>query len=228
MNTSRSLLVLSLFASLQVPAAALAAGVTDPLKVPRGSVLVTTTIDAGGSLSATLTEYFTGERKEKTAINLLLGLYRVDGQDRILLASRDYNAEAGGEASRGSLEIVDLDRDGTNEILVNYHHQERVGTTRIDLDVLRLRTGRLVLAWSGPLRVDTSNPEAKLPAAERERFTREIGYLRTAAAAGSKIYFKKTVAVAAGVAFDPPRVVDEEFDLAGLPASGGGNASAPR
>ena len=210
---------------LAAAAAAVAAAPRDPLKVPKSSILVTTTIEAGGGLSATLTEFFTGEKNEKTAIDLLLGLYRADGTGRTLLVARDYNAEAGGHVSRGSLGVIDLDCDGTNEILVNYHHNERPGATRVDLDVLRVAGGRLLLAWSGPIRVDTTGPGLSLPADERERYTREVGYMKTAAAQGRRIYFQKAVSVAAGVAFDPPRTLEEEFDLG--PAAPAPPAVAP-
>lgn len=190
----------------------------DPLSVPRKKILVTTTISAGADLTATLTEFFTGERNEKTGINILLGLHRGSGKERKLLASRDYNAEAGGFVSRSSLQVIDLDRDGTNEILVDYHHMELPGSTRVDLDVLRIVDDRLVLAWSGPIRVDTSATSLGLPPSEREKYVREIDFSRTNAAGGRRICFQKIVTVAAGAVFDPPRGVPEEIDLSGIPA----------
>src|SRR5436309_15886435 len=93
---------------LAVPAVLMAGAPQDPLAVPRSKVYVTTTIPAGPALSATLTEFFTGDKNEKTAMNLLLGLHRLENGEKKLLASRDYNAEAGGFVSRGSLEIIDL------------------------------------------------------------------------------------------------------------------------
>jgi hypothetical protein len=196
------------------------AAIKDPLKVPKKSVLVTTTIDLGDGLSATLTEFFSGEKSEKAGIDILVGVHRGGAENRVLVASRDYNEQAGGFVSRGSLEVIDLDHDGTKDILVNYHHHERVGETRIELDVLKLVGDSLVLAWTGPLRVDTTSQTLGLPPPDRERFSREIGYMRTAAAQGSKIYFTKTVSVAAGVVFDPPRVIEEELDFS-APADSG-------
>jgi len=193
-----------------------------PLEVPKKKVLVTTTMDAGGGLTSTLTEYFTGDKSEKTGINLLLGIYRVEDDKKTLIATRDYNAQAGGYASRGALQLVDLDRDGTKEILVEYHHNEQPGSMRVELDVMKLSPGGLVLAWTGPVRVDTMAKDLGLQPADREKFTREIGYLRTAVADWKKIYFKKTVFAAAGVTFDPPRIVEDEFDLAAPPSAPAG------
>src|SRR5207247_4849186 len=102
------------------------------------NVYVSTTTPYGPPPSATLTEFFTEDRNERTAMNLLLGLHRLENGEKKLLAARDYNAEAGGFVSRGSLEIIDLDRDGTNEVMVSYHHNEQPGTTRVELDVLRI------------------------------------------------------------------------------------------
>jgi len=217
-----ALLSLSTLASF----ASLAATPRDPLKLPKKSVMVTTTIEAAPGLSATLTEFFTGERNEKTGVDLLLGLHRLDGESRTLVASRDYNVEKGGYVSRGSLELIDLDRDGTKEILVDYHREDKPGQTRIEMEALRIVGEGLVPIWSGPIRVDTTNPTLTMPSSERERYSREIGYTRTTAAGGRKIYFTKTVSVAAGVTFDPPKVVEEEFDLAG--AQGGASGAGAR
>lgn len=207
----------------------LAASPKDPRKVPSHSILLTTTITAGPDLAATLVEYITGDRSEKTAINLLVGLYRVEGEKRTLLSSRDYNADAGGFVSRGSLQVIDLDRDGVNEILLEYHHAEQPGSTRVDLDIMRVVEGRLVLVWSGPVRVDTTSPSLELPPSERERFVRELDLGRTAAMQGQKLCFTRTVSVAAGATLDPPRVMPEEIGFASVPrapapspAAGGG------
>src|SRR6185295_20344828 len=93
------------------PPRAASAGL-DPLKLPRKDILTVTTINAGPGLSATLSEFFTGDKTEKSGVNLLLGLHAVNGDDLKLLTTRDYNAEAGGFVSRGSLQVIDLDHDG--------------------------------------------------------------------------------------------------------------------
>ena len=196
----------------------------DPLKVNPKMVLLSTAIDVGQGLSTTLTEFFTGEKSEKSGIDLLLGLYRVAGDQRTLVASRDYNSEAGGFVSRGSLEVIDLDHDGTAEVCVEYHHLEQPHSLRIDLDVFRVWGDRLSLVWSGPIRVDTTDKEHPAGPSDREKYSREIDYIRTAAEGGSKIVFKKTISTAAGVPFDPPRALWETFDLA--PVSRGTGASS--
>lgn len=190
-------------------------GPRDPLELPPAKVYVTTSMGVGPNLTATLTEYFTGDKNEKTAMNILLGIHVTteEGKHR-LVASRDYNAEAGGFVSRGSLELVDLNHDGLKEILVTYHHNEAPATTRIEMDVLRLAADKLVLLWSGPVRVNTAGPDAGMAPSDRDQYVREIDYARTTASAGRKICFTKTVAVAAGAVLDPPRVLNEEIPLA--------------
>src|SRR5262245_37847571 len=113
-------------------------------------------MSVGPNLSATLTEYFTGDKNEQTAMNLLLGVHLTEDGKRRLVASRDYNADAGGYVSRASLELIDLDRDGLKELLVTYHHNEKPDTTRVEMDVLRLAGDRLVLLWNGPVRLNTT------------------------------------------------------------------------
>jgi len=186
----------------------------DPLALSPSKVYVTTSMSAGPNLTATLTEYFTGEKNEKTAMNLLLGVHVLEDGKMRLVASRDYNAEAGGYVSRGSLAIVDLDNDGAKEMLVTYHHNEAPGTTRIEMDVLRLGGDRLTLVWTGPVRVNTALPGAGIAPSDRDQFLREIDYGRTSASRGRKICFTKTVGVAAGATLDPPRILKEELPLA--------------
>jgi hypothetical protein len=185
----------------------------DPLALSPGKVYVTTSMSVGPNLSATLTEYFTGEKNEKTAMNTLLGIHVTEDGKRRLVASRDYNAEAGGYVSRASLELLDLDRDGLKELLVTYHHNEKPETTRIEMDVLRLAGDKLVLLWNGPVRVNTSGAAAGMAPSDRDQFVREVDYGKTTAARGSKIYFTKTVSMAAGAKLDPPRVLNEEMPL---------------
>ena len=126
-----------------------------------------TTIEAAPGLSATLTEYFTGEKSEKTAVDLLLGLHQLEGETRTLVASRDYNLEKGGYVSRASLEVIDLDHDGTKEILVEYYHEDRPGLTRSEMEALRIVPEGLVPIWSGPIRVDTTQITATAPSPPR-------------------------------------------------------------
>ena len=110
----------------------------------------------------------------------------------------------------------------TNEVLVEYHHKEAPGSTRVDLDVFRIGSGSLDRVWSGPVRVDTAEPSLGMPPSDREKFVREIEFARTAAAQGRRICFRKTVSVAAGAAFAPPRVLFEDLDMTGQPGAPAG------
>ena len=185
----------------------------DPLALSPAKVYVTTTMSVGPNLTATLTEYFTGEKNEKTAMNILLGVHVMEDGKRRLVASRDYNADAGGYVSRASLELIDLDRDGIKELFVTYHHNEKLETTRIEMDVLRLAGDKLMLLWNGPVRLNTTAPAAGMAPSDRDQYVREIDYAKTTAGRGRKLYFTRTVSVAAGASLDPPRVLNEEFPL---------------
>jgi len=206
----------ALAALLSAAAPGVHAATQDPLALPPSKVYATTSMNVGPNLTAVFTEFFTGEKNEKTAMNLLLGIYVQDGAKRRLVASRDYNVAAGGYVSRGSLELVDLDHDGIKEMLVTYHHNEQPETTRVEMDVLRLATDtdKLVLLWNGPVRLNTSAPAVGAAPSDRDQFVREVDYARTTASRGRKICFTKTVGVAAGAVLDPPRVLNEEIPLA--------------
>lgn len=215
-HARRSRLVTAAVALLAMMAAPAAARATtlDPLALPPSKVYTTTSMSVGPNLTATLTEYFTGEKNEKTAMDVLLGIHVTEGGKRRLVASRDYNQTAGGYVSRSSLELVDLDHDGIKELLVTYHHNEQPETTRVEMDVLRLATDKLVLLWNGPIRLNTAVPAARVAPSDRDQYVREVDYARTTASRGRSICFTKTVAVAAGAVLDPPRVLNEEIPLA--------------
>ena len=76
------------------------------------------------------------------------------------------------------------------------------------------------LAWSGPIRVDTTAPSLGLSAEGREKFVRDVDFECTAEARGEKICFNKTVSVAAGASIAPPKTLQEQFALSGRPAAG--------
>src|SRR4030095_6720255 len=118
-------------------APAASAAIQDPLALPPSKVYTTTSMSLGPNLTAIMTEYFTGEKNEKTAMNILLGIHLTEEGKRRLVASRDYNLVAGGYVSRSSLELVDLDHDGIKELLVTHHHNEKPGATRVHMDPSR-------------------------------------------------------------------------------------------
>jgi hypothetical protein len=202
-----------------LPARPCRAAGKDPMSVPPKDIMISTSIPIREGLMASLIEYYAGGKNEKDAINILLSLYAMGDDDKARrLYTRDYVAEAGGFVSRSSLQVLDIDGDGTSEVLLEYHHLEKPGAIRVDLDVFRVSGERLELVWSGPIRVDTTNPSLGLPPADRDRFVREIDLAATARAA-NRIVFTKTVMVAAGGTLEPPRRIAEE-----LPLSGGATA----
>jgi len=135
-----------------------------------------------------------------------------------LLWTRDYAASLGGFVAGGELALLDLDGDGRNEIVVQFHHHDEPGAVRVVGEILRESGGRFAIAWSGLMRLDTTGPDSVLQGPQRERFTRQVDVERTARTHGGMVVFKKKVWVAAGMPIDPPQTIEESFPLA-LPGS---------
>ena len=168
-----------------------------------------------GKETVVLTEFLTGLKGERDSVNVVLDVYPGGGaKDAAPVATRDYLKEKGGPVAGGELVLVDLDWDGTNEVLVSFHHSETAGSVSVLMDVLHEAGEGLKTIWSGPVRVDNSTASSTAPASERERFSREIDYKKTGRTRGGMIVFQKKVFVAAGVPLQPPVVVEESFPLA--------------
>src|SRR6185503_19753840 len=96
------------------------------------------------------------------SVNVVLDVYpsgslvKAGGSGPPPLFTRDYLKEQGGPVAGGELSLVDLDWDGTNEVMVSFHHREAPGQVRVVMDVLHQSGGGLKTVWTGPVRLDTS------------------------------------------------------------------------
>ncbi len=183
-------------------------------KVLGQTVLSSDVWSTPGRETVVLTEFMTGKKGPADAVEVALDIRGPGGDQARPVATRSYLALLGGPIGGGEITLVDLDWDGTNEIVVSMHQGETTGITRIVMEILREGPDGLFLCWSGPVRINTAGEPSGTPAGERERWSREIEYSKTGASRGGMVVFKKTVQVAAGVPVQPAAVVEESFPMA--------------
>lgn len=185
----------------------------EPGKVLTGSVLTTRVIPGGGKQVVAMVTYFTGKRDEAQAVNVRLEIFHQKGEALSSVYARDFGKENGGYVARGELELVDLDGDGTNEIIVAFDNLKE--------PLVRERKGEIILrdkegfraAWSGILEYDATRAARKVPVERRDRFEREVDVLGTLKTQGITLLMKKTMIAVAGERLSEPKVVTETFPL---------------
>jgi len=160
-----------------------------------------------------LVAYFTGKTEKTAAIKLRLAvLDRSDGK-YTMVWEQDFSAKYGGNVGEGNLELLDLDRDGQNEIVVSFDLfsdpliRQRLGEVII-WDEDRFKTG-----WSGLFEYDATKAVRDVPVERRDHFIRELDMISTMRTRGVTLFFNKTMIAVAGERLSEPKVVEETFPL---------------
>lgn len=160
-----------------------------------------------------LVAYFTGKTEKTAAIKLRLAvLDRSDGK-YTMVWEQDFSAKYGGNVGEGNLELLDLDRDGQNEIVVSFDLfsdpliRQRLGEV-IVWDEDRFKTG-----WSGLFEYDATKAVRDVPVERRDHFIRELDMISTMRTRGVTLFFNKTMIAVAGERLSEPKVVEETFPL---------------
>jgi hypothetical protein len=186
-----------------------------PTEVLSGTVLSARVVPGSAKQVVALTTYFTGKKDEARGVNVRLDVYRRDGEALVSIYARDYGAENGGFVGRGELELVDLDSDGTSEIIVGYDSgkvklvQERRG------EVIVRDPSAFRVAWAGVMAYDATQAVREVPVERRDRFQRKLDIPKTLKTRGITLFFTKTMIAVAGEKLAEPQVVQETFPLRG-------------
>jgi len=137
------------------------------------------------------------------------------GDGLVTLYTRDFGKEHGGYIANGDLLIMDIDRDGVNEIIVSFDDfsdpliEQRLGEIILH-DGQKLDTG-----WAGLVEYDATKAARDLPPERRDRYVREFDWSNTLRTRGATLFVRKKVIAVAGERLPEPRVVEETFDLRG-------------
>jgi len=219
MRPMRSVLgILTILALFSIAEASTAARAYKAMGIEVGDVLsgtaLTSKVLPGGDKQVVcLVTYLTGKRDEASAVNVRLGVFRQSGQSLESAYSRDFGAENGGYVARGDLQLIDLDRDGANEIVVCYDSfREPLIDQRICEVVLRDDRG-FRTAWSGPVEYDATRAARDVPRERRDRFRREFDWANTLRTHGVTLFMDKKVIAVAGERLEEPRLIEETFPL---------------
>lgn len=184
-----------------------------------GTVLKARVVPGSGEQIVCIATYMTGKQDKSDAVNVRLGVFDVFGEGLVTLYTRDFGEEMGGYVANGDLLVMDIDRNGVNEIIVSYDDfsdpliQQRRG------EIILHDGEKLDTAWSGLLEYDATKAARELPVERRDRYVRDFDWGNTMRTRGATLFFKKKVIAVAGEHLPEPRVVEETFDLRGSPSS---------
>ena len=185
----------------------------DTADVLAGTVLQAIVLPGGEKQVVSLVTYFTGEKTKEGAVNVRLDVLRAKGNQLAPIYTRDYGAENGGFVGEGDLQLVDLDRDGVNEIVVSF-------STFAD-PLIDQRLGEVILyekdgfqtAWAHPVKYDATRAARNVPLERRDRYERELNLINTMRTRGITLFFDKKVIAVAGERLPEPKLIQETFPL---------------
>lgn len=188
-----------------------------PQDVLTGTVLKAGVVPGAGEQVVCLVTYLTGKSDQATAVNVRLGVFEVAGDKLAPVYTRDFGAERGGYIAGGDLIVLDVDRDGTKELIVSYDDFEQALVDQRVAEVILHDGKALTTAWSGVLEYDATKAARDVPQERRDMFVREFDWASTLKTRGATLFVRKKVLAVAGARLGEPRVIEETFPLRGAP-----------
>lgn len=214
---------LGLLAALVAPTGALAQSGTKaykamgvkPQDILSSTVMNKKVIPGGRTQVVCIVTFLTGKQDKAEAVNVRLGVFDEFGDGLVSVYARDFGAEQDGYIADGDLLVLDVDRDGVNEIVVSYDDyedpliQQRIG------EVILFDGERLAPAWTGLVEYDATKAARTVPEERRDRYIRDFDWSSTLRTRGATLFVKKTMIAVAGERLPEPRTVEETFPLRG-------------
>jgi hypothetical protein len=209
-----------LVAVLLVPALARGAGVDayralgfEPQDVLSGTVLNSKVVPGDEKQVVCIATYFTGKKAGDEAVNVRMGVFARAGDELTPLYTRDFGVELSGPVGNGDLQLLDLDRDGVNEIILSLDDYGDPLVEKRVAEVILYDEQGFRTVWSGPVEYDATKAARGIPEERRDRFTREIDIANTLRTRGITLFFEKRVIAVAGERLPQPKIVRETFPL---------------
>jgi hypothetical protein len=164
-----------------------------------------------------LATYLTGKKEKNEAVNVKLAVLREQGEALEPIYASDYGASYGGLVGDGNLQLIDLDRDGVNEIVVSFDSYEDPLIDQQLGEVILYEDSGFRVGWSGPMEYDATKAARTVPVERRDRYRREIDLPNTLRTRGVTLFFKKMMIAVAGERLPEPQIVEETFPLRSRP-----------
>ena len=184
-----------------------------PSDVLTGTVLTAKVLPGADKQVVAVTTYITGSDDKTDAVSVRLDVFNRQGESLARVWGRNFGSESGGLVGGGELQLIDLDRDGVNEIIASFQSfldpliEQRLAEVIVNDD------GTFRTAWSGALDYDATRAARDVPRERRDRFNREIDFASTLRTRGITLFMNKQMIAVAGERLDQPKVVQETFPL---------------
>jgi len=184
-----------------------------PTDVLTGTVLTARVLPGADKQVVAVTTYITGSDNKSDAVNVRLDVFNRQGESLARVWGRSFGTESGGLVGAGELQLIDLDRDGINEIIASFESfldpliEQRLAEVIVNDD------GAFRTAWSGALDYDATRAARDIPSERRDRFSREIDFASTLRTRGITLFMNKQMIAVAGERLAQPKVVQETFPL---------------
>ena len=184
-----------------------------PSDVLTGTVLTAKVLPGADKQVVAVTTYITGSDNKTDAVSVRLDVFNRQGESLARVWGRNFGSESGALVGAGELQLIDLDRDGINEIIASFESfldpliEQRLAEVIINDD------GTFRTAWSGALDYDATRAARDVPRERRDRFNREIDFASTMRTRGITLFMNKQMIAVAGERLDQPKVVQETFPL---------------
>ncbi len=194
------------------------------LGVKTKKVLTATTINSNvlpgedAKQVVSIVTYMTGRKTREDAVNVRFGVFRDLGEGKLAAVyTQDLGEFSGGIVGDGDLQLIDLDLDGTSELIVFYDDFSDPLIEQRKAVVYMYEDGAFVPRWSGPVEYDATKKVRDFPEERRDRFVREIDLANTMRTRGITLFFEKRMIAVAGEKLSQPKVVSETFPLRAKP-----------
>jgi hypothetical protein len=184
-----------------------------PTDVLTGTVLTAKVMPGADKQVVAVTTYMTGSDDKSDAVSVRLDVFSRQGESLTRVWGRNFGAESGGLVGAGELQLIDLDRDGINEIIASFESflepliEQRLAEVIVNDD------GAFRTAWSGAMDYDATRAARDVPRERRDRYNREIDFANTMRTRGITLFMNKEMIAVAGERLDQPKVVQETFPL---------------
>lgn len=189
-----------------------------PQDVLTSTVVRSNVLPGGVKQVVCIATYLTRKKEEAKAVNVRFGVFEIQGSNLVEVYRRDLGEELGGHVANGDLQLLDLDLDGTTEMVLSYE-LFRDPTVKERQAEIVLHDGKvLATGWTGTIEYDATRAARTVPEERRDRYAREFDWGKTMRTRGTTIFLTKRVFAVAGDTLSTPRTIEEAFPLRPAPS----------